>query len=147
MKILVGNSFPYGLIAHPVRVEPRTLNALRRAASKAEIVSFWGHADSLDALRDETGLDLSPGAHRPAVSLDADGYPSLNGESFTEVWIVAPRYPRGVRPRTADSAPVDIESWRVLRMSWASPSDTPVPSVRRSSGQSVRSPFNRESSS
>lgn len=120
MHILIGNSFPLGLVARNTRIYPSTRDMLQRVARGCEIHSFWGHAGTLRQVGGFLGMDLTPRTPRPALSLDPGGWPVLDGISFRECWIVTPFQRGGGRPPVAgDDAPGrTVDHWRVLRMEW-----------------------------
>ena len=68
-KILVGNVFPTSLIRRSCTVEVRSMQDLIAALEGRELVSFWGHTNTLGAVKAKFGIDLTPKAERPAVSL------------------------------------------------------------------------------
>ncbi len=124
-KILIGNSFPMNLIRREVRIEPRTLEELKTATKDAEIDSYWGHSNTLDAVSVFVGLDLSPEIERPAVTLAENGFPKFNGHVFEECWVISPEYRNGYRPElNKEVSPGNIKDWCILHIEWsqASPS-------------------------
>lgn len=114
-KILVGNIFPTSLIRRSCTVEVKTMQALKDALEGREIVSFWGHANTLAAVQSRFGLDLRPATERPAVTLDDQALPSFGGDSFGCVWVVSPDYRPGFRPAIGvEVSPEDILDWHVV---------------------------------
>ena len=117
--ILLGNSFPLTLIRRPARIEPRPLDELRQAVAAHGCVSFWGHANSLAAASELLGFDPAPATERPALTLNADLVPSLNGVAFDEVWVLSPDYADGFRPQLGvEIAPDQIPGWQALRITF-----------------------------
>lgn len=118
-RILTGNSFPWSLIRRKVCIEPETLPHLRETLTSCRWESYWGHANTLAAVRQFCGVDFTPKTERPALELDAEGYPCLYGESYRECWVISPEYEPGFRP------PLNLEvsmericSWQILRIHW-----------------------------
>ena len=118
-SMLVGNSFPLSLIRRRVVIEPRPVEAFRQCLRTSCVRSFWGHANTLAAAGTFAGTDLTPRKERPAVLLSGDGFPMLEGQVFTECWILSPSYREGFRPAVGEEvAGEDIENWQVLHMEW-----------------------------
>lgn len=118
-QLLVGNSFPLSLITRRVIIEPVALEEFQAAAVGADIHSFWGHANTLAAAQAAMGIAFRPKTERPVVSLDSEGYPTLDGMSFTKCWIISPEYVQDFRPRIGEEVPLaNIRGWRVLLMRW-----------------------------
>lgn len=119
MRFLTGNSFPLNLIVRPVRIYPKTLEQYRAALRRGEWVSFWGHTNTLHAVRQAVEFDLTPRESRAVISLDAEGYPMLYGESYRECWILAPQYVSARRPAIGAEVELSgIQSWRALQILW-----------------------------
>ncbi len=117
--MLIGNSFPFTLIRRAVRVVPESLADVRRKLATADVHSYWGHAGTLSAVRALLGVDLTPKGERPAIVLSPDGYPTLDGETFREVYVCSPTYAAGFRPPLGADVPADkITSWQMLRIIW-----------------------------
>ena len=114
-KILVGNIFPTSLIRRSCMVEVKTMQDLINALEGRQLVSFWGHTNTLGAVKAKFGLDLTPRTERPAVSLTAEALPTLGGEIFPCVWVVSPDYRAGFRPAVGvEVSPEDILDWHVV---------------------------------
>ena len=119
IRFLTGNSFPLNLIRRPVRIEPETLDHYREQLRDSEWESYWGHANTLTAVKAITGKDLTPAEERPAVELDAAGYPMLHGKTYLECWVLSPEYRKGYRPALNEEVDAEsILSWQVLRIKW-----------------------------
>ena len=118
--ILIGNSFPFVLIRRKVTVSPIPDEELRkRLASAGKIVSFWGHGNTLAAAEAFLGVPLAPERERPALSLDDEKFPVLDGERFTECFVLSPDYRTGFRPAIGQEvAADDISDWRCLEIRW-----------------------------
>lgn len=119
-KALVGNSFPLSLVrSHRVEIDEVGLVELRRVLSESEVVSFWGHENSREVAESVLSVSLKPKMPRPAVVLDADGYPTLYGDRFTTCYILSPDYAPGYRPAIGtEVSPADILAWHALRLTW-----------------------------
>lgn len=125
MPLLLGNSFPLSLVRRRVVITPRSLDELRvcaegSCAEGSEVFSFWGHENTLVVARDWLGWDVTPRSLRPAITLDAERFPSLDGHSFSEVWIVSPDYHPGFRPEIGvEVSAVQIHGWQILHMDFS----------------------------
>ncbi len=121
--ILLGSTFPLTLIRRPVRIVPATLDELRERSAEAEVLSFWGHANTLAAAEAILGFDPTPGEQRPALRLNEAQLPVLRkGDTevaFSEVWVLSPTYAPGYRPEIGAEVPIDkIIAWQVLRITF-----------------------------
>ena len=115
--VLLGNSFPLSLIRRAVHIEPRSLEELRQTVGERGYVSFWGHTNTLEAAKTILGFDPIPPSLRPALTLNGDGFPSLNGAVFEEVWVLSPDYREGFRPAIGcEVTPAQILGWQILRL-------------------------------
>ena len=115
--ILLGNSFPLSLIRRAVRIDQRTVAELRQAVGERGCVSFWGHGNTLEAAKTILGFDPTLPSLRPALTLNGDGFPSLNGAVFEEVWVLSPDYREGFRPAIGcEVTPDQIVGWQILRL-------------------------------
>ncbi len=119
-KILIGNSFPFSLVRNARMVaEPQPLAALMGALADADVVSFWGHANTLAAAEEELGRSLKPRTERPAITLSPEGLPMLGGCEFDTCWLLSPDYQEGFRPPAgAEVVPEQIAGWQVLKLTW-----------------------------
>lgn len=113
------------LIRRPVRIEPVTLDALRKRLQTATAIhSFWGHPETLPLAEKLMGRSLAPSSFRPALQLSKDGRPMLNRRAFDECWILTPVYPAGFRPTFSGSLPPrKAENWLALRIRWLEQND------------------------
>ncbi|HSI85914.1 MAG: hypothetical protein ACAI35_03955 [Candidatus Methylacidiphilales bacterium] len=117
--ILVSNSFPFSLIRRRVTAEPREIEELRETLRTRPWASFWGHTNTLEAAGAMAGVDLSPKTARPAISLNEEGLPTLDGMIFRECWLLSPYYVPGFRPSPGEEVTAkNILGWQVLRMEW-----------------------------
>jgi hypothetical protein len=117
--ILLGSTFPLSLVRRQVSIDPASLDELRAEVAVRPVASFWGHANSIAAANAMLGADVTPSTTRPALILDPEGFPSLDGVIFTECWVLSPEYVPGYRPAVGEEvAAVKIAGWQVLRMQW-----------------------------
>lgn len=118
-RILIGNSFPLSLVRRDVRIEVSSLACLREAAHGCEVVSYWGHENTLGVVESWSGLPLRPPGERPALRLHGDGLIEFDGVVYGDCWVLSPDYRRGYRPSVGVEVQVeDILSWQVLHITW-----------------------------
>lgn len=119
-KMLLGNTFPMTLIRHhAVTVADCAIGAIAREVRRRGVVSFWGHENTRAVAEAQLGVDLRPKAERPAISLDAKGYPSLDGNSFRCCYVLSPDYRAGFRPAIGEEVRAeDILGWHALKLTW-----------------------------
>lgn len=118
-KILLGSTFSLALIRREVCVIPSELATLRAVIRERGFVSFWGHANSIQAANELLGCDVTPTRERPAVCVSPAGYPMLDEQVFRECWILTPNYAPGFRPAIGQEIhPEHITGWHVLQMKW-----------------------------
>lgn len=119
MRTLIGSTFPLSLIRRRVVIEPGAIEDLRACLAAAPPASFWGHRNTLAQASALTGVDLTPRTERPAIELDHEGFPGLEGETFRACWVLSPDYVPGFRPAIGEEVPAaKIRGWQVLRVSW-----------------------------
>lgn len=98
---------------------PESLSELQSAALGAEVLSFWGHANTLALGETFCGLPLLPETERPVIRLSEDFLPMLNGHVFRECWIVSPDYVASFRPAVNEEVPAEkIAGWQILKITW-----------------------------
>ncbi len=120
-SILIGNSFPLSLIRRKVSIEPQPLAALRTVLDGRRVVSFWGHANTLARAEEFVGCNLVPASNRPVLKLTHDLLPTLENETFSEVWILSPDYTDHFRPAIGEEVPPEkIAGWQILKLTWES---------------------------
>ncbi len=119
--ILISNSFPFSLVRRAMSVEPRSVGDLLSAMHTRSWISAWGHDNTAAAASTIACADLRPTTPRPALSLDAESLPSLDGQSFAEVWLLSPDYQPGFRPQIGKEVTLGrITGWQVLQLSFQS---------------------------
>ena len=118
--VLIGNSFPLVLIRRRVSIAPFSPEDLqRRLASAEKIFSFWGHRNTLPAAEAFLGIPLAPGRERPAIALDEEKFPVIDGKRFTECFVLSPDYRPGFRPAIGQEVePDQISGWQCLKIQW-----------------------------
>ena len=116
-RILIGNSFPLSLIRRKVTIIPCTLDDFKSKAKDAEIISYWGHCNTLTAVNDVLGYDLTPLENRPVLSLSPDKRVQYKDMEFSECWILSPDYCADFRPAIGEEVPPEkIKSWQCLKI-------------------------------
>ena len=118
--VLIGNAFPLSLMRSArITVESMSVADLHAALADAPVASFWGHENTRPAAESVLGVSLVPKTPRPALVLDADNYPSLDGRSFRICWVLSPDYRPGFRPAIGEEVAADaIKGWHVLKLTW-----------------------------
>lgn len=117
--ILLGNTFPLSLIRRSAVISPASLDKLRKRANAEGFLSYWGHDNTRHAARAILGFDPAPVTPRPALSLSCENLPTLDGHTFTEVWVLSPDYASGFRPGIGDEVtPEQIAGWQILTISF-----------------------------
>lgn len=115
--ILISNSFPFSLVRRPMRAEPRSVGDLLTAMHERPWVSAWGHDNTVAIASTIACADLRPVTARPALNLDANLLPSLDGQSFEQVWLLSPDYTPGFRPQIGQEVAAEaISGWQLLRL-------------------------------
>ncbi|MCQ2378207.1 MAG: hypothetical protein MJ016_03220 [Victivallaceae bacterium] len=119
ISFITGNSFPMNLIRRHVECIPQTFEEYLRRLQTGNWMSFWGHRNTLEAVNQMTGFDLTPQTERPALTLDDEFFPNLNGIRYRECWILSPIYQSGFRPAVGEEVSAEkITGWNVLKMLW-----------------------------
>lgn len=120
-KCLVGNTFPLTLVRRECVIKPISFDdALARLAGG--VASFWGHTNTLAAAKQQLGVDVSPATERPALKLDDNGLPSLDGAVYKEVLVLSPSYAPGFRPQVGVEVKAEeILGWEPLLVSFPAP--------------------------
>lgn len=102
----------------PVQIHPVRLDELQTAATGRCVVSFWGHRNTLKQGEEFCGLALGPLTERPVIRLQENHLPQLNGQTFSECWILSPDYVDSFRPAVNEVAAEQIVGWQILKISW-----------------------------
>ena len=117
--ILLGSTFPLMLIRRRVVIEPVAVDTLRRQLVMRQVVSFWGHANTVAVANALLGIEVAPETVRPALTTTPEGYPALVDHVFDECWILSPDYAPGFRPAIGEEVTPDkIIGWQTLRLKW-----------------------------
>ena len=119
-KVLLGNAFPMTLVrGRAVLVREIPVDELSAEAAAGEVCSFWGHENTRVAAERVLGVGLKTMTARPAIALDAQGLPSLDGTSFARCFVLSPEYRAGWRPAVGQEVGVDaVLSWHALELRW-----------------------------
>ena len=116
---LIGSTFPLSLIRRHVAISPQSLKELKEELQHRLFFSFWGHQSTLKAANTLLDADVEPKTVRPAIHLDADNFPTMDGQQFTECWVLSPDYIAGFRPPIGEEVAEDkIIGWQVLKITW-----------------------------
>ncbi len=119
-RILIGSTFPLSLIRKQVVIKPKDINVLKENLLNAQIFSFWGHSNTLKIANKILGYDLTPLTERPALKLNDEKLPILNGISFDKCWILSPNYIKGFRPQIGvEVTNSEILDWEILEINWS----------------------------
>ncbi len=114
-KVLIGNTFPMTLIRRKATIQPVSMDTFIKTAQSSAVYSFWGHENTLEAIKETTGLDLKVKGERPVISLSENKLPVLYGQEFNTVWIVNPDYKGNFRPKIGEEVGLEkIKGWSVL---------------------------------
>ncbi len=119
IPFLTGSTFPLSLIRRRVVIETASLEEYLRRLQTGEWTSFWGHTNTLALANALTGVDLTPKTARPALLLNQENFPTLDGREYRECWVMSPDYRPGFRPVIGQEVlPDEIQGWQILRMQW-----------------------------
>lgn len=119
VSFITGNSFPLNLVRRRVTVQPVTMAYYLDQLESGDWESFWGHRNTLSAIRSICPYDLTPKTDRPAITVDAEGYPVLYGKQYRKCLILGPDYEPGYRPAlNCEVPPEKICGWQVLEINW-----------------------------
>jgi len=104
---LLTNVYPFSLVRRKMLAEPMEMDEVIKIAQSGEFESAWGHANTISAVNEKLGADITPREPRPAVILDEDNFPTLYGQttfprfmdknsrrSFSSVPILSPAFAR-----------------------------------------------------
>lgn len=115
MKRLLGNTFPLTLVRRRCQMLPIPMEMATQLLALDGFESFWGHSNTTAAAKAQLGLDVTPTTDRPAITLDEQLLPVLNGTTATEVLVVSPEYRPGFRPAMGvEVGPEDILGWQAI---------------------------------
>ena len=116
-EILIGNTFPLSLVRRKVVIEPIDLEDLKKLLQQSDFCSFWGHTNTLAAVNQLLGVDLTPLVERPVLTLSENNNPEFNGIEFSECWVLSPDYKGDFRPAIGtEVSPEKISSWQCLKI-------------------------------
>lgn len=113
-KVLLGNTYPLNLVRRRVSIEPCSIEDAV-AMLGAGFASFWGHTNTAAAAKAQLGFDVLPKTERPALKLNEEQLPTLDGETYTKVLVLSPSYRPGFRPAIGVEVEAgDIVGWEPL---------------------------------
>ena len=114
---LLTNVYPFSLVRRKMLAEPMEMDEVKKIAQSGEFESAWGHANTISAVNEKLGADITPREARPAVILDTDNFPTLYGRKFTTVILISPNFVPGFRPAIGEEVGEEkILSWSALRL-------------------------------
>lgn len=121
-KVLLGNTFPLTLVRREVRIYPITVDEAKALLTIAGFNSFWGHTNTATVAKAQLGFDVMPKTERPALVIDEDGLPGLNGEHSDTIVVLSPTYRSGFRPAMGQEVTeADIVGWEPLLVKFTNP--------------------------
>lgn len=116
---LIGNSFPFNLIDRCATITVVEREEFLQQSRGCALHSFWGHANTLEAVERFTGMELTPAVARPVLTLSEQNLPVLDNREFDLCWIVSPIYACSLRPKIGEEVKVDqISGWRIKKIEW-----------------------------
>lgn len=121
-KALIGNSFPWSLVRREITAVPLTVAEFRQEIAEIQLVSFWGHPETLADVSGLCGRDVTPQQKRLALSLSPEKLPELNGTAFRVCYLVSPDYRVSFRPSLNPDPECpetpEIDGWSILKINW-----------------------------
>lgn len=119
ISFITGNSFPLSLVRRAVTIRPVEMSYYLELLKNGDWESFWGHENTLAAVRSICSCDLTPKTARPAVTVNSEGYPELFGKQYRKCLVLSPEYEAGFRPVLNSEVPMEkICGWQVLEIDW-----------------------------
>jgi hypothetical protein len=116
---LITNVFPFSLVRRKMLAEPVEMHDILQIARSGQFESAWGHANTINAVNNVIGADITPREERPAVILDENNFPTLYGQKFTTVLLISPNFVPGFRPAIGEEVGEDkILSWSALKLNF-----------------------------
>lgn len=114
-KILTGNTFPFALVKRDCKIRMMKKEQLDMLLSRNKIASFWGHSNTIDVVKEEFNIDVSPKKERPQLSLSEENLPVLDGEEYGSILVISPEYKESVgRPSIKEEVSSDmIRGWTI----------------------------------
>lgn len=112
--VLLGNTFPPALIRRKITVTPISIEVARELLADG-FQSYWGHANTIITANALLGVNVTPETERPALLLNADNLPTLDGKVANKVVVLSPNYAPGYRPPEGEITPPEkILGWQAL---------------------------------
>ena len=97
--LLIGNSYPISLIRREVVIYSiNQKDVFSLIENYSEVISFWGHDNTLCAVNKFLGIDITPAEKRLVISLTSKRLPYLQGMEFDKILIISPVYKENIRP-------------------------------------------------
>ena len=117
MPPLITNVFPFSLVRRKMLAQPMEMDEVLKIAQTGQFESAWGHANTISAINEKLGADITPREPRPAVVLDENNYPTLYSQKFTTVILISPNFVPGFRPAIGEEVGEEkILGWSALRL-------------------------------
>ncbi|NIA31575.1 MAG: hypothetical protein GWP06_16915 [Actinobacteria bacterium] len=114
-KFIITNVYPFSLVRRKMIAVPVELKDVIVSLKSGTFASAWGHRNTLEVVNKMLGVDITPASERPAIVLDAQYFPTLNGDQFTKVVLVSPNFKKGFRPKIGEEVPEKaILGWQAL---------------------------------
>jgi hypothetical protein len=111
----IGNTYPSTLVRRAIVQIPISKEYFLSLIDGANLHSFWGHGNTIQAAKAFIGIDVTPKEERPAIVLNADNLPTLFGILLDGVFVISPTYAKGYRPAEGKVAsPEEIIDWHIL---------------------------------
>lgn len=112
--VLLGNTYPPALIRRKITVTPISIEVARELLADG-FQSYWGHANTIITANALLGVNVTPETERPALLLNADNLPTLDGNLADKVVVLSPNYASGYRPQEGEITPPEkIIGWQAL---------------------------------
>jgi len=119
MIALLGNTYPPAMVRRQVLVTPISVEEAREFLADG-FMSYWGHVNTVNVANNLLGVDVTPETERPAISLNEEGFPTLNGKVADKVVVLSPNYAPGYRPQEGEITPPEkIIGWQALLWDFA----------------------------
>ena len=122
MQILVGNTFPMSLIRRECFIVPVSSQEFKQfiELENPEIVSFWGHKNTIRVVYQIFNIDVTPIEDRPVLRLSSNRLPYYMNKEWKQVYVISPTYKADVgRPDPKiEVTPDMIKDWQILKIAF-----------------------------
>ncbi len=119
MSPLITNVFPFSLVRRKMLAEPIEMDDVIKMTKAGQFKSAWGHKNTITAVNNVLGVDITPKEDRPALVLDENNFPTLYGIKFSTVIIISPNFMPGFRPAIGEEVcEKKIKSWTALKLNF-----------------------------